>query len=127
MRHIPVPKSLLLAGAFAAFALAPLPALAHAALIAAVPAADSAVTTQPTELRITFSEPFELAFTSVDVTGLDGIAVGIGALAADPADPQTLIVPLDTAPPAGVVTVQWRTVAADGHKSNGTYQFTVAP
>src|SRR5690349_1365513 len=47
------------------------PALAHAALVAADPA-DKVTVSAPTEVRLTFSEGIELAFSTVSVTGADG-------------------------------------------------------
>ena len=103
------------------------PALAHAELVSAVPAAEATVSAPlPTELRLTFSEPIELAFTKVSVKGSDGQALALGALALDAADAKTLIVPLAAALPAGSVTVEWTAVAADGHKSKGSYTLGVS-
>jgi hypothetical protein len=102
------------------------PALAHAELVSAVPAAEATVSAPPpTELRLTFSEPIELAFTRVTVKGGDGQALALGVLGLDPADAMTLIVPLAAALPAGTAMVEWTAVAADGHKSNGSYTLTV--
>ena len=94
------------------------PAFAHAELQTA---------TVVTELRLVFSEAVELAFTSVLVTGSDGVAIPTGALSVDPADGKILLVPLTTTPAAGAVKVDWKAVAADGHKSEGSYSFTVTP
>jgi methionine-rich copper-binding protein CopC len=104
------------------------PAFAHAELVTAVPAVDSStVATSVTDLRITFSEAFELAFTKVKVTGDDGKDIGVGTLSVDPADPNTVVIPLAATLPQGVATIEWSTVAADGHKSNGTYQIRITP
>ncbi len=111
----------LLGAAFAALLLLAVPAgpaFAHAELQTAE------VTTQ---LRLAFSEAIELAFTTVEVTGADGVAIPIGALAVDSADGKVLIVPLTTPPAAGNVKVDWKAVAADGHKSEGSYTLTVTP
>jgi methionine-rich copper-binding protein CopC len=121
-------KGLAAAAVFAGLSLAAaVPALAHAHLREAVPAADSTISAPlPTELKIGFTEAIELAFTQVVVTGEDGTAVPLGPLALAPDDPQTLIVPLAGPLPAGTVTVEWTAVAADGHKSNGSYTLVVA-
>lgn len=119
-------KSLLVAALFAGLPLATSPALAHAELAMAVPAAEATVAPPlPTELRLSFTEELELAFTKVTVTGADGAAVAVGPLALDPADARLLIVPLAAPLPAGTVTVEWTAVAADGHKSKGSYTLTV--
>lgn len=102
------------------------PAWAHAALVQAVPAAGATIALPaPTELRLSFSEPLELAFTKVTVSGPDGKAVQTGPLSLDAADPQVLVVPLTGGLTAGTVTVDWTAVADDGHKSNGTYSLIV--
>jgi methionine-rich copper-binding protein CopC len=104
------------------------PVFAHADVVATVPAVDSAAAASTvTELRISFSEPFELAFTKVSVTGDQGEKIGLGTLSVDPADPKTLVIPLESPLPQGVATIQWSTVAADSHKSNGTYQIRITP
>lgn len=119
-----------LAGAgFAALVIvAALPgiALAHAELENAVPAAGSSGPA-PTELRLDFSEGLELAFTKVTLSGVDGALIATGTLALDPADATILVVPLSAPLPAGAVKVDWKAVADDGHKSEGSYSFTVAP
>jgi methionine-rich copper-binding protein CopC len=104
----------------------PTTAWAHAELEVAVPAADSSGPA-PTELRLDFSEGLELAFTKVTLTGPDGSVISTGALALDPADATILVVPLPAPLPAGAVKVDWKAVADDGHKSEGSYSFTVAP
>ena len=103
------------------------PVLAHAELTAAEPAADAVSTTAPTELRLTFSEPVELAFTTLKVTDAAGAEVAIQPLALDPANPQVLVAPLGAAAAAGSYKVEWTAVAADGHKSSGEYAFEVRP
>jgi methionine-rich copper-binding protein CopC len=102
------------------------PAFAHAELETAVPAIDSA-TAAPTELRLGFSEELELVFTTVAVTGADGAMIPTGTLALDPADSKILIVPLSAPLAGGAVHVDWKAVAVDGHKSEGSYNFTVTP
>jgi methionine-rich copper-binding protein CopC len=102
------------------------PAWAHAALVQAVPAVGATIgPPAPAELRLSFSEPLELAFTKVTVIGGDGQPAQTGPLALDPADAKILVVPLTGALAAGVVTVNWTAVADDGHKSNGTYSLTI--
>lgn len=123
-------KSLIRAAAAALFlgtALMAGPALAHAELESAVPAADATVNAPaPTELRITFSEEVELAFSKVTVTGPDEQPIETGPLAVDPADAKTVVVPLTAPLPNGVVKVDWAVTASDTHKSEGSYSFTVA-
>ena len=109
-----------------AAAMTPAPVLAHADLQTATPLADS-TGPSPTELRLDFSEGLELAFTKVTLAGPDGAVLETGPLALDPADATVLVVPLPAPLPAGSVKVDWKAVADDGHKSEGSYSFTVAP
>jgi methionine-rich copper-binding protein CopC len=103
------------------------PAFAHANLVSAAPAAGASVGAPlPNEIRLSFSEDIELAFSKVTVKLSDGQPLAIGTPTLDPADPKTLIVPLAAPLTAGTVTVEWATVAADGHKSKGSYTFDVA-
>ena len=120
------PGSIAVAGMALALALLPTPGWAHAELQTAGPAVYTNGVS-PAELRLDFSEAVELAFSSVTLTGDGGAAIETGAPALDPADASLLIVPLTTALPAGVVKVEWKAAAADGHKSEGSYSFTVAP
>ncbi len=103
------------------------PALAHAHLLRAVPAAGSTVKASPTALRLKFSEGLELAFSGVSVAGADKVQAAIGTPSLDPADPTVMIVPLPGALKAGHYDVDWHATATDTHKTHGSYGFTVAP
>jgi methionine-rich copper-binding protein CopC len=103
------------------------PALAHAMLVTAVPADQASASPAPKELRLTFSEGIELAFSTVDVTGPDDAVVEEGTLSLDPANGKALVVPLAAPLASGAYEVSWSVVASDGHKSSGTYTFTVRP
>ncbi|HEX4768805.1 MAG TPA: copper homeostasis periplasmic binding protein CopC [Lichenihabitans sp.] len=103
------------------------PALAHAHLLRAVPAAGSTVKASPTELRLKFSEGLELAFSGVTVTGSDHAAIKIGAPSLDPADPAVLVVPLPGDLKPGRYAVDWHATATDTHKTKGRYDFTLTP
>jgi methionine-rich copper-binding protein CopC len=104
-------------------ALATAPAFAHAHLESSIPA-DGSTVTAPTSLTLTFSEGLELAFSGATVTGPAG-AVLLQPATLDPADPEVLVVPLDTPLPPGSYTVDWHALASDGHKTTGSYSFTV--
>lgn len=102
-------------------------ALAHAALVAAEPAEGAQVEAAPSELRLTFSEPVELAFTKVTVTDANAGEIGVGPLTLGPDDDTVVVVPLTAPLAGGSYTVSWSAVAADGHKSEGEYGFEVRP
>ena len=100
-------------------------AFAHAHLIRAVPPDKAVVATAPTVLTLKFSEGVALKFTGVEITGPDKKAVTLGAESLDPKDDTLLTVPLAGALGAGSYSVAWHALSTDGHKSSGTYAFTV--
>ncbi len=103
------------------------PALAHAHLTAATPAAGGTVPTTPTELDLAFSEGLNLPFTGVKVTGPAGAAVATGKAALGPGGDTTLVVPVAGPLAPGSYTVAWHALSKDGHRTSGTYTFTVKP
>jgi methionine-rich copper-binding protein CopC len=99
---------------------------AHAHLAAASPKADSSVAAAPAALTLTFSEALEPSFTKVKVTGPDGSTVAVDKPTLDPA--ATLVtVPFTGKLAPGTYKVDWHVVSVDGHKSEGSYSFTVKP
>ena len=118
-------RTLVLAGLglFAASA----PAFAHAHLKSATPAAGGTVATPPTELDLTFSEGLNLKFTGVKVTGPSKAGVATGDAALGSGGDTTLVVPVTDTLAAGSYTVAWHALSTDGHKTSGSYTFTVKP
>ncbi len=102
-------------------------ASAHAHLKTATPAADTTVTAAPSELRLGFTEGVNLKFTGVSVTGPAGAPVSTGAAALAPGDDKMLVVPVSVPLAPGVYKVTWHALATDGHKTDGSYGFTVKP
>jgi len=101
-------------------------AFAHAHLKSATPAVDGTVATAPTELDLNFSEDLNLKFSGVKVTGPDKSAVATGnAMLMN--NNTTLMVPLTGTLKAGAYKVDWHALSADGHKTHGSYKFTVKP
>jgi methionine-rich copper-binding protein CopC len=114
-----------LAAAAALAVLAPTaPAFAHAHLQTSFPAADSVQATPPTEIDITFSEDVNLTFTGVTLTGPDNniVPLGDGMLMGGNA---MFMVPISGTLAPGKYTVDWHALATDGHKTTGTFSFTV--
>ena len=101
-------------------------AFAHAHLKTAQPAAGSTVTAGPSQLDLTFTEGVNLKFTGVKVTGTSKAAVKTGHASLKNGD-VTLVVPISQTLHAGVYTVTWHALSTDGHKTKGTYKFTVKP
>lgn len=98
---------------------------AHAHLKDQYPAANAEVTAAPQTLTLTFSEGIEPKFSGVTVTGAQQQSIKTGAVKRDNENKMQMIVPLEQALPAGKYTVDWHVVSVDGHKTRGTYTFTV--
>lgn len=96
---------------------------AHAALVNEIPASGATVTTPPA-LTLTFSEPVTLKFTGIKLKGADQQPVGTGD-ATLAADGVTLTVPAKATLTSGTYIVEWHALSDDGHKSQGSYKFTV--
>jgi methionine-rich copper-binding protein CopC len=101
-------------------------AFAHAHLKAAVPADKATVAASPAELDLSFSEELNLTFSGIKVTGpgKTGVKTGEASLKEDD---KTLVVPVSGTLGAGSYTVEWHALSTDGHKTSGSYSFTVQP
>ena len=102
-------------------------ASAHPKLVTANPAANAVITSSPKELRFSFNEDLVPKFSGAEVKDQKGQKVEVGTAAADPADKKQLIVPLAKPLAAGTYKVEWHAVAADTHRVQGSYSFTVKP
>lgn len=102
------------------------PAFAHGHLQSAKPADKASLATPPTELELTFSEPLNLKFSGATITGQDKRKIEIGdATVAN--DGTTLTVPVSAPLAAGTYIVEWHVLSTDGHKTKGSYSFSVEP
>ena len=110
-------------------AVAAMPAIAnaHALLKKAIPAVGSTIATSPREIRINFSEGVEPSFSGIALTSQAGVSMPVGKSRVDPSDEATLILPVSGSLKPGTYTVGWHALAIDGHKTQGTFQFTVQP
>ncbi len=102
-------------------------ALAHAHLVSATPVADGTVTVSPSELDLKFTEALSLKFSGVKIAGPDNTSVATGAPSLAAGDESTLVVPIPAPLAAGAYTVDWHVLSKDGHKTHGSYAFTVKP
>jgi len=98
-------------------------AFAHARPKVMLPAADS-VGPSPAMVSITFSEAVEPKFSSINVTNEQGKKLNTVSSVPVAGDPKTLTLALPVLPPGGYL-VQWVSLAADGHRLEGEYKFTV--
>ncbi|HEX4765537.1 MAG TPA: copper homeostasis periplasmic binding protein CopC [Lichenihabitans sp.] len=102
-------------------------AFAHAHLKSATPPMGETVAAAPSELDLMFSEGLNLKFTGVKVTGPGKKAVATGDASLGAGGDTTLVVPVSAPLSAGTYTVSWHALSTDGHKTSGSYKFTVKP
>jgi len=107
--------------ALLALAAAP-PAFGHAHLSKAVPGAGATVS-QPNEVQLTFTEPLEPAFSSIELR--DAAGKRIETEKTQVRD-NVMRLPLKSLS-AGTYKVNWRVLSVDTHKSEGSFSFTVKP
>jgi methionine-rich copper-binding protein CopC len=100
-------------------------AFAHADLQSAEPAAESAATTSPRQIRLTFSEAVIPKFSGVELKDQAGKLIATGKAAADPANRNVLVVPISEQLPPGNYKVEWHAVSEDTHREKGAYSFSV--
>ena len=100
---------------------------AHPLPKATSPAPNAVLTTSPSEIRMTFSEPLVAAFSGLELKTQAGAPVAIGASAVDRKDKRQLFAPVTAALAEGTYTVNWRAVAADTHHVAGHFSFQVKP
>lgn len=98
--------------------------LAHAHLKQPTPAADSLVTA-PQALTLNFSEGIEPGFSDVVVTNAQKQVIRTGTATRDEKNKAQLTVPLEQTLTSGTYQVDWHVVSVDGHKTTGSYHFSV--
>ena len=105
--------------------LAASPALAHAELENATPAEGESLGRAPAEVRLTFAEPVEAAFSPIEVYDAEGERVDGDDARSDPNDPSVVVASLQEGLPTGSYTVRWTVTSADGDPVSGEYSFSV--
>jgi methionine-rich copper-binding protein CopC len=97
-------------------------ARAHARLISADPGANATVTA-PAKLILHFSERLEPKYSGLSVMKADGAAVAVTTTVSK--TDRTLMqgAPANPLAPGGYM-VMWHAVSADGHKTQGEFNFT---
>ncbi|MEY0066558.1 copper homeostasis periplasmic binding protein CopC [Providencia rettgeri] len=100
-------------------------AFAHAHLKDQLPAEGTAVEQAPESISLSFYEGIEVNFTKVSIIGPENKIVKTGKATLDPSNDTKVIVPVEDKLAAGKYDVNWSVVSVDGHKTKGTYSFTV--
>lgn len=98
------------------------PAFGHAHLSKASPAPGATIA-QPTEVRLTFTEPIEPAFSTIQLSDAAGKPIQTEK---PQVNDNVMRLPLKSLP-AGRYTVKWRALSVDTHKTEGNFSFTVQP
>jgi putative copper export protein/methionine-rich copper-binding protein CopC len=106
-------------------ALLPPAASAHLSLRSSQPAADTQLDTVPREIRLSFSEPVQLAFTRVELLDPNGNTVRLSEPTIDPGAPNVLLARIEGPLGAGDFVIAWRTTSADGHQVRGRISFSI--
>jgi len=119
-------RKLTLVGLVLGAALAPMatPALAHAIIVSAIPAAGATLSGPDVDLAFTFNVRVDAGRSKLILTAPDGSTSDIAILAND--SPAVLAGHL-TGLTAGAYSVRWQVLATDGHITRGDVNFTVAP
>ena len=97
-------------------------AQAHSTAVASDPADGSTIDAGPARASVTFNEALQDSFASLTVVGPDGNLWSEGDARVDGG---TVDVALRELGPAGLYTIAYRVVSADGHTVSGTRSFTL--
>jgi len=116
-------RGLCVTAAIALIVAVPVVASAHGLLRSSSPAADSVLTEPPREIRLTFTEAPERAFTRVRLFGPGG-EITLRPFEILPDNVVTARIPAQVG--AGEYRVEWQTAGDDGHPVSGRFAFTVA-
>lgn len=99
-------------------------ASAHNVLIGSDPARDATLAVAPTQAKLTFDQPIQQGqgFNAMTLTGPGGTRWPVTGITVDSTVISGRIPPLG---PAGVYTIGYRILSADGHPVTGAIRFTV--
>jgi methionine-rich copper-binding protein CopC len=95
----------------------------HASLLSSEPAAGATLVVAPSRVRLVFSEPIEASLSGMTLSSANGDSVPLDPNG-DPHDVHAVIASLP-ALVAGMYTVHWHVVSADGHRVDGSLAFTI--
>ena len=85
------------------------------------------VTASPTEIDLTFSEGINIKFSGAKLSDSMKMDFATGPAALAKGGDTTLVIPVTKPLVAGDYVVTWHNLSKDGHKSKGTFKFTVKP
>ena len=99
-------------------------AFAHAPLQSAAPPVEGSVDTAPSIVTLSFTEPLEARFSSIEVKDAAGKRVDDGKPHRASGDGKSFAIGVGTLAP-GVYTVDWHATSIDTHRTEGSFHFTV--
>ena len=102
------------------------PVSAHGVLERSDPRAGARLRTPPAQVRLWFAGGLEPAYSRARVTDEGGRPVNAADSRVDAGNRALLVVPVPPLGP-GRYRVEWRVLAVDGHVTEGSIRFEVAP
>jgi copper transport protein len=108
-----------------AMLLVPVALWAHTRLTRSDPYHGATLVSAPSEITLEFSEPAQLATTSVKLAS-GGDTTDLAPLSAHPSNSRIVIAPVSGVLGDGRYTVLWRVFGRDGHPIRGTLSFIIA-
>lgn len=102
------------------------PAQAHAFLERANPAVGSTVPAPPQQIRLSFTQGIEPAFSRVELSTAQGQPIQTGPATVDPSNNMQLVLAVPRLGP-GRYRVTWHVVSVDTHPTQGTFEFEISP
>jgi methionine-rich copper-binding protein CopC len=100
-------------------------ALAHAFPAQEIPKSGAVLAVPPEIVSITFTEEIDAHFSGIIVTNQSGQRVDDGDILWDTNNRKILSVGMKKGDlPAGVYKVIWHALSTDGHRTEGSYEFT---
>jgi len=120
----PAAALVVLVGAIALTVGAALPAAAHNVLTGSDPSDGATLNAAPTTVTLTFDQTVQNFEPVITVTGPNGNQFQTGSTAVRD---NTVSSAVDGSGPAGVYTVGYRVVSADGHPVTGSVSYTLDP
>jgi len=97
----------------------------HLALSKAEPAVNGTVAASPKHIKLWFTQEVKAAVTAVQIKGAANHVVPTGPITMDAAPKSPAVAEIKETLKPGKYTVEWKTLAADGHPNKGTFVFTV--
>ena len=102
----------------------PLSSFAHAHLERSIPDRDSVLSLAPETVQLWFSEDVQGEWSKIEVTDENGNRVDKDFISGNDEDHTLLQIDLFDLE-SGTYNVNWSTLSHDGHRSKGTFSFTV--